>query len=231
MATTIAAPGTASPNSTVQQTRARSRGPRWVPWVKAALHLACLVPLGLLALDAVQGELGADPVAEITHRTGIWALRFLVVALAVTPVRRLIGQPVLVRFRRMLGLYAFFYASLHLSTYVVLDLRGYWAQILTDVVKRPFITVGFLAWLLLLPLAITSTTGWIRRLGRNWQRLHRAVYLIGILACLHFVWLVKSGKRIARQEPYVYLAIVIVLLLARVDWRGLSRRLRGAGRD
>jgi len=196
-----------------------------VPWAKVALHALCLAPFALLAIDVVHDELGADPVAEITHRTGIWALRLLLVTLAVTPIRRLLGAPVLVRFRRMLGLYAFFYATLHLSTYVVLDLRGYWAQILTDIVKRPFITVGFLAWLLLVPLAITSTTGWIRRLGRNWARLHRAVYLIGILGCLHFIWLVKSGKRIARQEPYVYLAIVIVLLLARVDWRAVWTRL------
>ena len=189
---------------------------RWIPWVKAAAHLACVAPLAWLVWDAVQGELGTDPVLRITHRTGIWALRLLLASLAITPLRRLTGRAEPIRFRRMLGLWAFAYASLHLATYLVLDLRGYWPQILTDVVKRPFITVGFLAWLLLVPLAVTSTQRMQRRLGRQWVRLHRAVYLIGILACLHFLWLVKSGKKIASQEPTAYLAILVLLLAIRL---------------
>jgi len=189
---------------------------RWIPWAKAVAQLACAIPLAWLVWDAYRGDLGADPVLKITHRTGIWALRFLLASLAMTPLRRLTGRAEPIRFRRMLGLWAFAYASLHLATYLVLDLRGYWPQILTDVVKRPFITVGFLASLLLVPLAVTSTQGMVRRLGRNWARLHRAVYLIGILACLHFMWLVKSGKKIASQEPLVYLGILVVLLGIRL---------------
>jgi sulfoxide reductase heme-binding subunit YedZ len=186
----------------VQQTR-------WLPWAKALAHVACAVPLAWLVADALQGALGTDPVARITHRTGIWALRLLLACLAMSPLRRLSGRAEPIRFRRLLGLWAFAYASLHFATYLVLDLRGYWPQILTDVVKKPFITVGFLAWLLLVPLAATSTQGMIRRLGRNWQRLHRAVYAIGILACLHFVWLAKTGRK---TEPLIYLAVLAVLL-------------------
>ena len=133
-------------------------------------------------------------------------------ALAITPLRQLTGQVVLIRFRRMLGLYVFAYACLHFSAYLLLDLRGYWTQIFEDIAKRPYITVGFTAWLLLLPLAITSTKGWIKRLGRNWGRLHKLVYAVGVLAVLHFWWLVKSDIR----EPLLYAAILAVLL----GWRG-----------
>ena len=196
---------------------------RWIPWAKVGVHALCLGPLAWLAYDIARADLGPDPVAQITHRTGIWALRLLLVTLAVTPLRRATGWNWAVRFRRMLGLYAFAYATLHFSTYLALDLGGYWPQIFEDVVKRPFITVGFLAWLLLVPLAATSTRGMIRRLGRNWQRLHRVVYFVAICAVLHFLWLVKSGEKIARQEPLVYAAILAVLLLARVDWRRVAR--------
>jgi sulfoxide reductase heme-binding subunit YedZ len=163
--------------------------------------------------------LGAEPVTAIEHELGLWALRLLLVTLAITPLRVLSGQAVLLRFRRMLGLYAFAYASLHLAAYLVLDLRGYWAQIFEEIVKRPYITVGFAAWLLLLPLAITSTKGWIKRLGRNWARLHKLVYAIGALAVLHFWWLVKSDIR----EPLLYAAILAVLLGWR-GWKAFSRR-------
>nr|WP_245559048.1 protein-methionine-sulfoxide reductase heme-binding subunit MsrQ [Arenimonas oryziterrae] len=163
---------------------------------------------------AANDGLGADPVAELTHRSGDWALRGLLACLAMTPLRRLSGQSWPIRFRRLLGLYAFFYASLHLAVYVVLDLNGFWSQILTDLVKRPFITVGFTAWLLLLPLAITSTQGWMRRLGRRWGQLHRAVYVAGVLAVLHFFWLVKADLR----EPLMYAAILAVLLGLRLLW-------------
>ena len=187
---------------------------------KTVVHLAALAPLALLlwqmwaVAKTGSNALGADPVAEIEHRLGLWALRFLVLALAVTPLRQLTGWAVLVRFRRMLGLYAFAYATLHLAAYVGLDLRGYWTQLFEDIAKRPYITVGFLAWLLLVPLAVTSTTGWIRRLGRNWARLHTLVYAIGVLAVLHFWWLVKSDIR----EPALYAGLVALLLGWRI-WK------------
>ncbi|WP_244858759.1 MULTISPECIES: protein-methionine-sulfoxide reductase heme-binding subunit MsrQ [Lysobacteraceae] len=187
---------------------------------KTVVHALALTPAAWLGWQVWtvsqtgSDALGADPVAEIEHRLGLWALRFLMLALAVTPLRQLTGQAVLVRFRRMLGLYAFFYATLHFSAYLGLDLRGYWTQIFAEIVKRPYITVGFTAWLLLLPLAITSTTGWIKRLGRNWARLHKLVYAIGVLAVLHFWWLVKSDIR----EPALYAGILAVLLGWRV-WK------------
>ena len=196
------------------------RQPRIVA-AKALLHAAALTPLAILGMQVWEvwqtgnDALGADPVAEIEHRLGLWALRLLIATLAITPLRQLTGQAVLVRFRRMLGLYAFFYACLHLSAYLVLDLRGYWTLIFEEIAKRPYITVGFSAWLLLLPLAVTSTKGWIKRLGRNWARLHKLVYAAGVLAVLHFWWLVKSDVR----EPLLYAAIVAVLL----GWRAWKR--------
>ena len=192
---------------------------------KTLLHAAALTPMAILASQFWEvyrtgnDALGADPVAEIEHRLGLWALRLLMATLAITPLRQLTGQPVLIRFRRMLGLYAFFYACIHFSAYLVLDLRGYWTQIFEEIAKRPYITVGFSAWLLLLPLAITSTTGWIRRLGRNWTRLHKLVYVAGVLAVLHFWWLVKSDIR----EPALYAAILAVLLGWRA-WKWIARR-------
>lgn len=198
---------------------------------KAAVHALALAPMAYLAWQFWQvwqsgsDVLGADPVAEVEHRTGLWALRLLLLTLAITPLRQLTGQPVLLRFRRMLGLYAFFYATVHLAAYLGLDLRGYWTQIFEEIVKRPYITVGFLAWLLLVPLAITSTQGWMRRLKRNWGKLHKAIYAIGVLAVLHFWWLVKSDIR----EPLLYAAILAVLLGWR-GWRALSARRTTAGR-
>jgi len=192
------------------------RQPRMVA-AKALLHAAALAPLAILGSQVWEvwqtgnDALGADPVAEIEHRLGLWALRLLMATLAITPLRQLTGQAVLVRFRRMLGLYAFFYACLHFSAYLVLDLRGYWTLIFEEIAKRPYITVGFSAWLLLLPLAVTSTRGWVRRLGRNWARLHKLVYAAGVLAVLHFWWLVKSDIR----EPALYAGILAVLL----GWR------------
>lgn len=199
---------------------------------KALLHAAALVPLAILASQVREvwltgnDALGADPVAEIEQRLGLWALRLLMATLAVTPLRQLTGQPVLLRFRRMLGLYAFLYACLHLTAYLVLDLRGYWTMIFEEIAKRPYITVGFGAWLLLLPLAVTSTKGWIRRLGRNWVRLHKLVYAAAVLAVLHFWWLVKTDVR----EPALYAAILAVLLGWRAWkwWSGLSRKRRTA---
>ncbi len=190
---------------------------------KGLVHALALAPAAWLGWQIAEvwrtgsDALGADPVAEIEHRTGLWALRLLLLTLAISPLRELTGQTVLLQFRRMLGLYAFFYASLHLCAYLVLDLGGYWSTIFEEIVKRPFITVGFAAWLLLIPLAITSTRGWMRRLGRRWGLLHRLIYPIGLLAVLHFWWLVKSDLR----EPALYAGILAILL----GWR-LVRRLR-----
>ena len=199
------------------------RQPRIVA-AKALLHAAALTPLAILGMQVWEvwqtgnDALGADPVAEIEHRLGLWALRLLMATLAITPLRQLTGQAVLVRFRRMLGLYAFFYACLHFSAYLVLDLRGYWTLIFEEIAKRPYITVGFSAWLLLLPLAVTSTKGWIKRLGRNWARLHKLVYAAGVLAVLHFWWLVKSDIR----EPALY-AGILALLLGWRAWKWWSQ--------
>lgn len=203
------------------------RSGRGVIAAKAAVHALALAPLAMLGWKAWQvgsgsdiDALGAEPVAAIEHELGLWALRLLLVTLAVTPLRQLLDQPLLLRFRRLLGLWAFAYASLHFTAYLVLDLRGWWAQVLVEIIERPYITVGFAAWLLLLPLAVTSTRGWMRRLGRNWGRLHRLVYAIAALAVLHFWWVVKSDLR----EPLLYAAILAVLL----GWRLVRRRRRTA---
>lgn len=198
---------------------------------KSLVHALCLMPLSILAWQfwdvykTGSDALGADPVVEVEHRLGIWALRFLMIALAITPLRQLTGQAVVLRFRRMLGLYAFAYASLHFMAYLGLDLRGYWLQIFEEIAKRPYITVGFAAWLLLVPLAITSTQGWIRRLGRRWGVLHKLVYAIGVLAVLHFWWLVKSDIR----EPALYAGILALLLGWRLWKRWRKRAPLGLG--
>ena len=184
---------------------------RGMTFAKTLVQLAAAVPALWLGWRIANDLFGADPVAEITHYSGDWALRFLLASLAMTPLRRITGRSEPIRFRRLLGLWAFFYATLHLATYLVLDLGGYWAQIAEDIVKRPFITVGFLAWLLLIPLAVTSTRGMMRRLGRRWGQMHKLVYLIGILAVLHFWWLVKADVR----EPLIYAAILGLLFLLR----------------
>jgi sulfoxide reductase heme-binding subunit YedZ len=198
--------------------------PRWIA-AKTLVHAAALAPLAWMVGAALTDGLGADPVAELTHRTGAWALRLLLACLAMTPLRRLLDAPWPIRFRRMLGLYAFFYACLHLAVYVVLDLGGYWPQVLEDIAKRPYITVGFSAWLLLLPLAATSTQGWMRRLGRRWGQLHRAVYVAAALGVLHFWWGVKADVR----EPLLYAGILALLFAARLAWRWRMRARGGAG--
>jgi len=198
---------------------------------KPFVFALCLVPLAWLAWDTFNQTLGTDPVAQLEHRSGDWTLRILLATLAVTPLRMLTGQNWLIRYRRMFGLFAFFYASVHMSIYLIVDLGGFWSQIFVEIAKKPYITVGFTAWLLMIPLAITSTKGMRRRLGRNWQRLHRLVYVIGLCGVLHFMWLVKSGNKIAVTEPLIYLAILIVLLAFRVpSWLRLLDAAR-ARRD
>ena len=181
---------------------------------KPLAFVACLLPFALLIGDSfdVTGSLGANPVEEILDRFGNWGLRFIVVTLAVTPLRRLTGWNWLSRFRRMLGLFAFFYVFMHFLTWLVLDQGVLMSAIVEDIAKRPFITIGFLALVLLAALAVTSTNGMRRRLGRRWQQLHYAVYPIAILGVWHYWWQVK--KDIA--EPLVYAAIVAVLLASRI---------------
>lgn len=194
-------------------------GPRLFASIKGLLFLLCLLPLAQLLWHALLGH-AVNPIEDLTRGLGTWTLRFLLITLCVSPLRALGAPGWLLRLRRMLGLYAFFYACLHLLTYLWLDQFFDWAAIVRDIVKRPFITVGMLAFLLLLPLAITSTDGWIRRLKRNWGKLHRLVYVIAPLGVLHYLWLVKRDL----QSPLIYAAILAVLLLWRV-WRYLRPTL------
>lgn len=193
-------------------------------WIKPALFLLCLLPVISLALNAfgIAGSLGANPVEKIQDTLGQWGLRFLLITLAVTPLRDWFNAPWLVQLRRMLGLYAFFYVLTHFLTWLILDQGLYWQGILVDIAKRPFITIGFAALLLLIPLAVTSTNGMMRRLGKRWKKLHRLIYVIVLLGVWHYYWQVKADIR----EPLIYLAIALVLLGWRV-WktRGHSRAI------
>jgi sulfoxide reductase heme-binding subunit YedZ len=175
---------------------------------------ACLLPLVRLIVLGGSGGLGANPIELITHSTGTWTLTGLMVTLSVTPLRRLTGRAELVRYRRMLGLFTFFYACLHFITYIWLDQFFDPAAIAKDIVKRPFITVGFTAFMLLIPLAMTSTHAMMRRLGRRWQQLHRLIYLVAMLGVIHYAWLVKKNL----TQPLIYGAVLAVLLVMRLPW-------------
>lgn len=181
---------------------------------KAGIWVLCLLPAASLAWRGLHGDLTANPIEFITLRTGFWAITLLMVTLAVSPVRRLTGLNQLVRYRRLIGLFAFFYATLHFLTYVTLDRFFDFRDIGDDILKRPYITVGFAAFLLLVPLAVTSTRGWIRRLGRNWLRLHRLVYVAAALAVLHFYW--KKSSKADISEPLLFAGILAVLLAVRL---------------
>jgi sulfoxide reductase heme-binding subunit YedZ len=189
-------------------------------WTKVVVFLLCLVPFFQLLDRALHNRLGANPVEFLQHATGDWILRFLIFTLAITPLRKLFNQPDLIRFRRMLGLFAFFYVCMHFLTYLgpdqSFDLSGMWK----DVAKRPFITVGFAGFVSLIPLAITSTAGWIRRIGgKRWQMLHRLIYFAAVCGVVHYYWLVKSDVR----KPVFYGALVTILLLWRLaSW--ISKR-------
>jgi len=190
-------------------------------WTKVAVFLVCLLPFAALIDRTFRGNLGANPVEFYQHATGDWTLRFLIFTLTITPLRKLLNVPELIRFRRMLGLFAFFYVCLHFLTYIGPDqsfsLSGMWQ----DVAKRRFITVGFLGFVLLIPLALTSTAGWIRRLGgKRWQALHRAIYISATCGVIHYYWLVKSDVRL----PVMYGVILIILLAFRVRWPGTAAR-------
>jgi len=181
---------------------------------KAVIFLLALVPLALLVRAALTNNLGANPAEAIQLTTGRWAFRFLLLTLAITPARRLTHWNILIQYRRMLGLFAFFYATCHFAAYWAFDLNFAFAAMLGDVRKRPFITMGFTAFLLMVPLALTSTKGWIRRLGRKWTQLHRLVYISAICAAIHFAWKVK----VFTGDPVLYAALVVVLLGFRVVW-------------
>jgi len=196
-------------------------------WIKLPVFLLCLVPLGLLAWRALHNQLTANPIEYIQHQTGDWTLIFVVITLAVTPARRLLRLPELIRFRRMLGLFAFFYGFLHFSTWIGLDKFFDWAEMLHDVRKRPFITAGFTGFGLMIPLALTSTAGWIRRLGgKRWRALHRLIYVTAIAGVVHYYWLVKSDVR----KPVFYGALVASLLSVRVGFWLAARRSKPMGK-
>lgn len=185
-----------------------------------AVFAASALPLGLLATDALGGRLGANPIEAAMNRLGWWTLFFLLVALAPTPLRILLGWTWPARYRRMLGLFAFSYACLHLAVYMGVDQFFDWRAILADVTKRPFITIGMLAFALLLPLALTSTDRWVRRLGYvRWKRLHRLVYLAAACGVVHFVWRVKADYR----EPAIFASVLALLLLVRLAARRRAR--------
>ena len=179
--------------------------------IKPVVFILCLLPLGLLLYAALTDDLGANPVEKLTHQTGLWGLYFLLITLSITPLKKITGLTWPVSLRRMLGLYAFFYACLHLSVYFWLDQSFVWQAIIEDIFKRPYITLGLAAWLLLLPLALTSNQFSMRVLKKNWKRLHRLVYIASLLVVVHFIWLVKADY----AEPLMYLAVLLSLLLMR----------------
>ena len=188
---------------------------------KPLLFLICLIPLARLVYLGFTDGLGANPIEFVTRSTGTWTLTGLMITLAVTPLRRLTGHNALIRYRRMLGVFTFFYASLHFTTYIWLDQFFSIPGILKDIYKRPFITVGFAAFVLLIPLAVTSTNAMMRRLGKRWQQLHRLVYLIGGLGVLHYVWLVKKDL----TQPIIYGTVLLILLTMRLPF--VASRISG----
>jgi sulfoxide reductase heme-binding subunit YedZ len=196
-------------------------------WVKVLVFALSLAPLAWLGWRGWNQDLSANPIEFITRYTGDWTLRFLVFTLAITPVRKLLGLPDLIKFRRMIGLFAFFYGCLHFTTYIWLDKFFDLAEMLHDVAKRPFITAGFTAFVLMIPLAITSTTGWIRRMGgKRWQMLHRLVYISAAAGVIHYYWLVKS----AVQRPIFYGVLVAIALVIRATFWAAGKRARTAAK-
>jgi len=188
--------------------------------VKPVFFLLSLTPFLLLVFNAINDNLGTNPVEAMTHEMGDWTLRFLLITLAVTPLRKLLKLNWLIKIRRMLGLFAFFYATMHLLTYVWFDQYFDWMEILIDIPKRPFITIGFLAFVLLLPLALTSSNAMMRRLKKNWLRLHKLVYVVPILGVIHFFWLVKADL----FEPSIYAFLLFLLLAFRVSFYQAKRK-------
>lgn len=195
--------------------------------LKVAVFALCLVPLAKLALEAfgLWGTgLGANPIEELIHRNGKWGLNFLLITLSITPLRRITGWNQLIRFRRMLGLFAFFYILLHFFMYAGLDQRFDIGYIVEDIIERPYITIGIAGLLLLIPLAVTSTNAMMRRLGRRWQKLHRLVYVIAVLGVWHFYWQVKQDI----LEPLIYAGILALLFAVRVYYYLKRKRKESA---
>ncbi len=180
-------------------------------YVKPIVFVICLTPLAMLVWDGFQDALGANPIEKITHRTGDWSLRFLLITLTVTPLRKIFGWKQLLRLRRMLGLFTFFYACIHFWISIVFDHFFDINEIAKDIVKRPYVTVGFSAFLLLIPLAATSTNRMMKKLGRRWKQLHQLVYVIAVLGVLHYLWLVKADV----LQPVIHAAILLILLSIR----------------
>lgn len=197
--------------------------------LKPLVFLLSLLPFIFILLgifwhgSTFQLELGADPQKYIVHKMGLWTLKFLIITLAITPFRKWLHQPVLIQFRRMLGLFAMFYASMHLLSYYLLYLQSDLGNVAEDIVKRPYITIGFLAFLLLIPLAVTSTNKMMKRLGKKWLKLHRLIYIIVILGAIHFTWQVKSDL----NEPLAYFTVVLLLLATRIRWNRIVLLNRG----
>jgi len=211
--------------------------------LKPLVFAASLGPLAWLIWAGLTGNLSANPLSDLTNETGVWTLRFVCITLALTPLRRMTGSNMLIRFRRMTGLFAFFYGTLHFLTYVIADrfagldfpngivawttVRNLAKSVGEDIYKRPFITVGFTTWLTMVPLALTSTAGMIRRLGgKRWNQLHRLVYATGVLGVLHYWWLVKADV----HRPYTYGAVVVVLLGFRIVWARMRKPVKGLPR-
>jgi sulfoxide reductase heme-binding subunit YedZ len=198
----------------------KSANDKAIARLKATVFLLALLPLAGLITGAFQDTLGANPIEKITHNTGYWTLTFLLITLSATPLRHLSGWLWPIRLRRMLGLFAFFYACLHFSTYLVLDQFFDWPAILKDIAKRPYITIGFTAFVLLIPLALTSSNAMIRKLGgARWRRLHRLIYPIAIAGVIHFSWLVKKDQ----TKPLIFAALLALLLAARLLRRRQAR--------
>jgi sulfoxide reductase heme-binding subunit YedZ len=192
----------------------RTLSPPVFLWLKRIIFMLSLTPFIALGLRALGGQLGVNPVETLTRSTGIWALNFLMITLAITPVRMFFGWMWLVRLRRMLGLFCFSYASLHVATYLIFDQFFDWAGMVKDVIKRPYITAGVFTFAVLFPLALTSTDAMVRRLGKRWKRLHRLVYLAGIGGALHYLWLVKRDI----TDPACYILVLCFLLCTRMMW-------------
>ena len=183
-----------------------------IKYFKPFVFILCLLPLGIIILDIYYNNLGAEPVKKIMNHFGEWTLIFICLTLTMSPLKRITNLGFWIKFRRMLGLFVFFYATIHLLTYVGLDYRFDWEPIINDVIKKKYIFIGFSAWLLLIPLAITSSQKMIKILGRNWKNLHRLVYVIAIFGSLHYIWLSKT----IFFKPLIYTLIIVVLLALRI---------------
>jgi len=182
-------------------------------YTKPLIFMLCLIPLMMLGWDGFHHALGANPIEKITHRTGDWSLRFLLITLSITPLRKITGWKPLIRIRRMLGLFTFFYVCIHFSIWIVFDHFFDVNEIMKDIIKRPYITVGFTAFMLLIPLAVTSTNRMMKQLGKRWKQLHQLVYIIAVLGVLHYLWLVKADV----LQPVIH-AIILLMLLSIRAW-------------